>query len=137
MNSRLTALPVREVKVKYKQIKRKKMMNIKNHVQLIGRLGAHPEVKILENGTKVARFSIAVSNTYKNRSGERVTDVQWHNIVAWGTLAALAEKILQKGTQVTIDGKLLNRSYVNKQGEKRSNTEIVASEFFVAYQKAA
>lgn len=106
-------------------------MNIKNHVQLIGRLGANPEVKVLENGNKLARFNIAVSETYKTKNGEKVTDVQWHSIVAWGNLAGIAEKILQKGTQVTIDGKLFNRSYINKEGEKRSSTEIVANELFV------
>ena len=113
----------------------KTMMNIKNHVQLVGRLGANPEVKVLENGNKLAKFNIAVSETYKTKSGEKVTDVQWHSIVAWGNLAGIAEQILVKGTQVTVDGKLFNRSYVNKEGVKRSSTEIVANELFVT-QKA-
>jgi len=110
-------------------------MNIKNHVQLVGRLGAKPEVKVLENGNKLAKFNVAVSETYKTKSGEKVTDVQWHSVVAWGNLAGIAEKILLKGTQVTIDGKLFKRSYMNKEGEKRSSTEIVANELF-AHQKA-
>ena len=110
-------------------------MNKKNHVQLVGRLGANPEVKVLENGTKLTKFNLAVSETYKTKSGEKVTDVQWHSIVAWGNLAGIAEKILMKGTQVTIDGKLFKRSFVNKEGEKRSSTEIVANELFV-HQKA-
>jgi single-strand DNA-binding protein len=109
------------------------MMNIKNHVQLVGRLGANPEVKVLENGSKLARFSIAVSQSYTTKNGEKVTDVQWHSIVAWGNLAGIAEKILQKGTQVTVDGKLFNRTYTNKEGVKRSSTEIVASELFVTF----
>jgi single-strand DNA-binding protein len=113
------------------------MMNIKNHVQLIGRLGADPQVKILDNGTKVARFSIAVNESYTNRSGEKVNNVQWHNVVAWGSLANISEKILHKGTQVTVDGKLLNRSYTAKDGSKRTATEIVASELFVNHQQAA
>jgi len=113
------------------------MMNIKNHVQLIGRLGANPEVKILENGHKLARFSVAVTETYTTKSGERVNDVQWHSIVAWGSLATIAERILQKGTQVTVDGKLFNRSFTNKEGIKRNTTEIVANELFVFHQKAA
>ncbi len=112
-------------------------MNIKNHVQLIGRLGANPEVKVLENGNKLARFSIAVSETYTTKKGEKVTDVQWHAIVAWGNLAGIAERILQKGTQVTVDGKLFNRTYMNKEGAKRTNTEIVANELLVLQQKAA
>lgn len=107
------------------------MMNIKNHVQLVGRLGANPEVKVLENGNKLARFSIAVTETYKTKNGEKVTDVQWHSVVAWGNLAGIAEKILNKGTQVTVDGKLFNRSYMNKEGVKRTSTEIVANELFV------
>src|SRR3954464_10954239 len=101
-------------------------MKIKNHVQLVGRLGANPEVKVLENGNKLARFSVAVTETYTTKAGEKVTDVQWHSIIAWGNLAGIAERILQKGTQVTIDGKLFNRSYTNKEGIKRTLTEIVA-----------
>jgi len=106
-------------------------MKIKNHVQLVGRLGANPEVKVLENGNKLARFNIAVTQTYKTKSGEKVTNVQWHSIIAWGNLAGIAEKILQKGTQVNVDGKLFNRSYTNKEGLKRSSTEIVVNELFV------
>ncbi len=112
-------------------------MNIKNHVQLIGRLGANPEVKILDNGTKLARFSVAVTETYTTKKGEKVNDVQWHSVVAWGSLANIAERLLFKGTQVTIDGKLFNRSYVSKEGVKRMVTEIVANELFVYFQKSA
>ncbi len=110
---------------------------MKNHVQLIGRLGAKPEVKILENGNKLARFTVAVTETYTTKAGEKVNDVQWHSIIAWNNLANIAERLLQKGTQVTIDGKLLKRVYTNKDGLKLSVTEIVANELFVYYQKAA
>jgi len=113
------------------------MKNIKNNVQLIGRLGANPEVKILENGNKLARFSIAVTETYNTKNGEKVNDVQWHAIVAWGNLANIAERLLYKGTQVTVDGKLFNRSFTNKEGVKCNSTEIIANELFVFYQKAA
>lgn len=112
-------------------------MNIKNHVQLVGRLGANPEVKILDNGNKLARFSIAVTETFTTKKGEKVTDVQWHSIVAWGNLAAIAERILQKGMQVTVDGKLFNRSYTNREGIKLTSTEIVAKEFLTFQRKAA
>jgi len=112
-------------------------MNIKNHVQLVGRLGANPEVKVLDNGSKVARFSIAVTESFTNKQGEKVTDVQWHSIIAWGNLAAIAERILQKGAQVTVDGKLNVRSYTNKEGQKRSVTEVIANELMVWQQKAA
>ena len=113
------------------------MKNIKNHVQLIGRLGANPEVKILDNGSKLARFNIAVTETYTSKNGEKVNNVQWHSIVAWGSLANIAERILQKGVQVTIDGKLFNRTDITKSGLKQNSTEIIANELFVAFQKAA
>lgn len=112
-------------------------MNIKNHVQLIGRLGANPEVKILDNGVRVARFDIAVTETYTTKKGEKVTDVQWHSIVAWGNLANTAERILHKGTQVTVDGKLFNRIYTNNLGVKCSVTEIIANELCVFHKQAA
>ena len=113
------------------------MTNIKNHVQLIGRLGANPEVKILENGLKLVRFSLAVSSTHTTRAGAKVYDVQWHPIIAWGSLANTAEHLLKKGMQVTVEGKLFNRSYTDKEGAKRNLTEIVANELFVFHQKAA
>lgn len=113
------------------------MKNIKNQVRLVGRLGANPEIKVINGDNKLARFSIAVSETYTTKKGEKVTDVQWHSIVAQGNLADIAGRILQKGTQVTIDGKLFNRSYVNKEGAKRTQTEVVANELLVLQQKAA
>jgi single-strand DNA-binding protein len=113
------------------------MMKLRNHVQLIGRLGADPEVKVFDNGNKVARFNIAVSESYTNKQGERVTDVQWHAIVAWNNLAGIAERILQKGTQVAVDGKLVKRSYVTGSGEKRYASEVIASELLVTNRVAA
>ena len=112
-------------------------MNIKNHVQLVGRLSANPEVKILDNGSKLAKFAIAINETYTTSNGEKVTNTQWHTITGWGSLANIAERILQKGVQVTIDGKLFNRSFINKSGLKQNSTEIIANELFVAFQKAA
>jgi single-strand DNA-binding protein len=113
------------------------MMNIKNHVQLVGRLSANPEVKILDNGSKLARFAVAINESFTNKKGEKVTNTQWHTITAWGSLANIAERILYKGTQVTIDGKLVNRTYIAKDGSKRTSTEIMANELFVSFQKAA
>lgn len=110
-------------------------MNIKNHVQLIGHLGAKPEMKVMENGNKLARFAVAVNESYTNKKGEKVINTQWYTIVAWGNLAGIAERILDKGTQVTIDGKLANRSYTDKQGAKRIVTEIVANELLVISNK--
>ena len=113
------------------------MNTVKNRVQLIGNLGSTPEVKDLENGNKVARFSLAVTSSYTSKTGEKITDVQWHSVIAWNGLADIAGRILQKGTQVTVDGRLQKRSYTNKEGVKRSSTEVVANELFVMQQKAA
>lgn len=107
------------------------MNSIKNRVQLTGNLGAMPEVKNLENGNKVARFSVATSEDYLNKKGDKITTTQWHNIVAWGKLAGIAEQLLKKGEQVIIDGKLSTRSYTAKDGSKRYITEIVAQELLV------
>ncbi|MEX2380070.1 MAG: single-stranded DNA-binding protein [Vicingaceae bacterium] len=104
------------------------MSSLKNKVQLIGHLGANPEIKTTENGKTLARFSIATNERYKNAQGEKVENTQWHLIVAWGKTADLAEKFLQKGSQTAIAGKLINRSYEGKDGAKRYVTEVVADE---------
>lgn len=106
-------------------------MNSKNHVQLVGRLGANPEVKELENGKRVAKFSLAVSESYTKKDGEKINKVQWHKVVAWGHLAGIAQRLLQKGSLVSIDGKLLSRVYTAKEGQTRSSVEIVANELFI------
>ncbi len=107
------------------------MNSLKNKVQLIGNLGNDPEIITLENGSKLAKFSIATNETYKNASGEKVTDTQWHNIVAWGKLAEIAEDFLSKGKEVVIEGRLTNRSYENSEGEKRYITEIRCNELLM------
>lgn len=103
------------------------MNSIKNKVTLIGSLGSIPEVRSLDNNKKVARISLATSEVYKNKNGEKVRDVSWHNVVMWGALAETAEKLLQKGTEVAIDGKLINRNYIDKEGVMRYITEIQAN----------
>ena len=110
-------------------------MTIKNRVQLIGNLGAAPEVKELDNGNKMARFTIATSEYYTNKKGEKVNETQWHNIVIWGKLAGIAEKYLEKGSQVVIDGKLTTRNYTDKAGAKKYFTEIVANELLMIDNK--
>ena len=110
-------------------------MTIKNRVQLVGNLGATPEVKSLEGGNKVARFSVATSDFYTNKKGEKVTETHWHNIVVWGKLAGIAEQLLQKGSEVVIDGKLNTRNYVDKEGAKKYITEVVANEFLLINKK--
>ena len=107
------------------------MKNLRNNVQLIGNLGMNPEVKTLESGSTVAKFSIATSDRYKNNKGEQVEETTWHNVVAWGKTAEIAEKYLKKGSQVAVDGKLTNRSYEAKDKTKRYVTEILVNEILM------
>ncbi len=104
------------------------MSKLRNKVQLIGNTGNDPEIVNLDNGMKVAKLSIATSETYKNDKGEKVTDTQWHNVVAWGKTAELIEKYVAKGKELAIEGKLSHRSYEDKNGDKRYVTEVVANE---------
>ena len=99
-----------------------------NKVILLGNLGKDPEVRHLENGRAVANFSIATSETYKNKQGEKVTNTEWHNVVLWTPLAEIAEKYLNKGNQVYIEGKLTSRSYEDKDGVTKYITEVVGRE---------
>jgi len=99
-----------------------------NKVIILGRLGKDPEVRHLENGTPVASFSVATSESYKDKnSGEKVEKTEWHNIVLWRGLAEVAEKYLHKGDQVYIEGKLQTRTW-EKDGVTRYSTEIVGRE---------
>ena len=112
------------------------MNAVKNKVQLIGNLGQDPEVKSIGEDKKVAHLSVATNENYKNAKGEKVTETQWHNVVAWGELADIAEKYLVKGTEVVIEGKLINRNYTDKQGVKRYATEVQANELLILTKKA-
>lgn len=94
----------------------------------MGNLGAAPEVKSISDNKKLAKFSVATNESYKNEKGEKVTETYWHNVVAWGKLAGIVEKYLQKGSEVAIEGKLTNRSYTDKDGVKRYVTKILANE---------
>lgn len=96
-----------------------------NKVILVGNLGKDPEVRTLENGAKVANFTLATSESYKNKEGQRVTQTEWHNIVLWRGLAEIAERFLNKGNQVYIEGKIRSRSWDDKDGNKRYTTEIL------------
>ncbi|WP_298484826.1 single-stranded DNA-binding protein [uncultured Maribacter sp.] len=107
------------------------MNALKNKVQLIGHLGQDPEIVTLDSGKKLAKFSIATTDHYKNANGEKVEDTQWHTIVAWGKTADIVESYLQKGKQVAVEGKLTHRSYETKEGEKRYITEIRCNELLM------
>ena len=104
------------------------MSTLRNKVQLIGNVGQTPEIRNLESGKKVASFSIATNEFYKNSKGEKVQDTQWHNVVTWGKQAELIEKYVDKGKEVAIRGKLTSRSYETQSGEKRYVTEILVNE---------
>ena len=107
------------------------MSTLKNKVQLLGNLGGEPEVITLESGKKLVKFAIATNETYRNAKGEKVTDTQWHNVIAWNKTAEVIEKYLQKGSEVMIEGKLTSRSYETKEGEKRYITEVVCNEILM------
>ncbi len=111
------------------------MNSMKNKVQLIGHLGANPEIKSLDGGKKLARISIATNESYTGADGEKVTETQWHNVIAWGKTAELAEKLFSKGMEVLIDGKLVSRSYTDKEGIKKYVTEVQANELLVFSKK--
>ena len=96
-----------------------------NKAILLGNLGKDPELRRLDDGRAVANFSIATSETYKNKSGEKVTNTEWHNVVLWTPLAEIAESYLKKGSQVYIEGKISNRSYEDKEGVKKYISEVV------------
>ena len=111
------------------------MNAMKNRVQLIGNVGNDPEIKNLEGGKKVANFTIATNDSYRNDKGEKVDQTEWHKVVAWGKTAEIIEKFVTKGIQVGLDGKLTHRSYDDKNGEKRYMTEILASEILLMGSK--
>ncbi len=114
-----------------------KVMNaLKNKVQLIGNLGNAPEVKNTESGKKLVKFSLATNETYRNAKGEKVVETQWHNLIAWGKVADIAEKYLSKGSEVAIEGKLVNDNYTDKDGTKRYQTQIVVQELLLLGAKA-
>ena len=111
------------------------MTTLRNSVQLIGRLGKEPEVRTFESGTKMASFSLATNDVYYNNKGEKVEDVQWHNIVAWGKKVDIIENYLKKGSEVAIQGKLTSRSYETKEGDKRYVTEVNMNELLMLGKK--
>lgn len=96
-----------------------------NKVILIGNLGKDPEVRYLDSGVAVANFSLATTENYKNKEGERVSQTEWHNVVLWRGLAEVAEKWLKKGSLVYIEGKIRTRKWDDKEGNTRYSTEIL------------
>jgi single-strand DNA-binding protein len=111
------------------------MNTLRNKVQLIGNLGNDPEIITLDNGKKLAKFSIATNESYKNAQGEKVVDTQWHNVVAWNKTAEIVEQYLEKGREIALEGKLTTRSYDDKDGNKRYITEVVCNELLMLGSK--
>ena len=107
------------------------MSTLRNNVQLIGNVGQEPTISQLESGKKVARISLATNENYKNANGEKQSNTEWHNLVAWGKTAEIVEKYVTKGKEIAITGKLTSRSYETKESEKRFVTEIIVNEILL------
>ena len=111
------------------------MTTLRNSVQLIGRLGNDPEATTFgENKTKV-KFSIATSDYYRDKEGERVEETQWHNIVAFGNTATIAEKYLKKRSEIAVAGKITYNSWEDKDGNTKYFTDIIANEIVMLGSK--
>ncbi|MES2515098.1 MAG: single-stranded DNA-binding protein [Bacteroidota bacterium] len=106
-----------------------------NKVILVGNLGKDPELKYLEGNIARANFSIATSEYHKDKSGNKVEQTEWHNIVVWRSMAESADKLLKKGTQIYLEGKLQTRQWIDKDGNKRNITEVVGESFLVLQRK--
>ena len=104
------------------------MNNLRNKVQLIGHVGQDPEVKTLTSGQVLAKVSLATSDIYKNKTGEKVKETYWHNLIAWGKTASVIQNYVQKGQEIVVEGKLTNRSYEDKAGVKHYITEVIVNE---------
>lgn len=113
------------------------MSTLRNKVQLIGNPGSDAEIKTLDNGTKLAKFSLATNEVYKNAKGEKVKETQWHNVVAWGKTAEIAGQFVKKGKELALEGKLSNRSYEDANGVKKYVSEVVLHELLLLGSKEA
>lgn len=111
------------------------MHTMKNKVQLIGNLGQDPEIKTTEKGKKLARFSVATNEVYRTPSGDKVEETQWHNLIAWGKMADIAEKLLRKGKEIAVEGKLIHRKYLDKEGKNRTITEVQVNDLLLIGNK--
>lgn len=112
------------------------MYSLRNKVQLIGNLGKNPEIKTTDSGKKLVKLSVATNEMFTNSKGEKVKETQWHNLVAWGKMADVAEKYLSKGSEIAIEGKLITKDYVDKEGNKKYTTEIQVNELLMLGTKS-
>jgi single-strand DNA-binding protein len=111
------------------------MKSVRNSVRLIGHVGMNPSIFETENGGKLVKFSLATSEFYKNKTGERVKNTQWHNLVIWGPIAKIAEEHVQKGSEIAVEGRLVSRSYMDKSGTKKYITEVMVNEIALLGRK--
>ena len=102
-----------------------------NKVQIIGHLGKDPEMRYTPSGKPVTTFSVAVSRSWNSADGERHSETEWFNVVAWGNLAEICKQYLLKGLQVYIEGRLQTRRWDDKEGQKHTSVEIVANEMMM------
>jgi single-strand DNA-binding protein len=102
-----------------------------NKVMVIGHLGKDPEMRYTPSGRPVTTFTIAVSRSWNTADGERRTETEWFNIVAWGNLAEICKQYLYKGQQVYIEGRLQTRRWEDKEGQKHTSVEVVANEMMM------
>lgn len=107
------------------------MNALRNKVQLIGRLGQDPEIINFNDGNKMAKFTLATDDSYKDKNGNKVERAHWHNIVVKGGLVSVVENYITKGKEIAVEGKLTNRTYETKNGEKRYITEILCNELLM------
>ncbi len=107
------------------------MNALRNKVQLIGRLGQDPEIMTFDDGNKMAKFSIATDDSYKDKNGEKVERTYWHNVIVRGGLVNVVENYVTKGKEIAVEGKLTNRSYEDKDGNKRYTTEVLCNELLL------
>lgn len=107
-----------------------------NRVMLIGNLGKEPDVQVLEGNIAVAKFPLATTETFKDRTGKLVSQTEWHTVVLWRGLAELAQKYLHKGSLVYIEGRLKTRSWEDKEGVKKYATEVVGDNLIMLDKRA-
>lgn len=113
------------------------MKNLSNKVQLIGNLGNDPKVKVLTGDKKMARISLATSDYYYNKAGEKVSETQWHNLVFWGGLADVCEKHLTKGEEIAIEGSLGYRMYTDSENNNKFITEVTVTDLLMISKRKA
>lgn len=111
------------------------MNSFKNNVQLIGHVGQEPEIITTESGKKLAKLSLATNDSFTNNQGEKITNTDWHNIIAWNGTANIIEQYVAKGKEIGVQGKLTTRSWEDKEGVKRYTTEVVCNEILLLGSK--